>query len=90
MYFQKRQRKKGIVWTVYIEYKDIYGRKQTYSKGGFKTKKEAQKHGIQKENELQKGINIKTKKYTLNEVFNDYMNVVGYQKLSKNVVNPKF
>jgi integrase len=84
MYFQKRQRKKGIVWTVYIEYKDIYGRKQTYSKGGFKTKKEAQKHGIQKENELQKGINIKTKKYTLNEVFNDYMNVVGYQKLSKN------
>lgn len=86
MYFQKRQRKKGIVWTVYIDYKDIYGRKQTYSKGGFKTKKDAQKHGFEKQNELNKGIDIKGKKYTLNELFDEYMDVIGNTKLSTNSI----
>ena len=84
MYFQKRQRKKGIVWTVYIDYKDIYGRKQTYSKGGFKTKREAQEHGLKIENKILKGVDIKQKRYTLNEVFEDYMKIVGIRSLSSN------
>jgi len=84
MYFQKRQRKKGTVWTVYIEYKDIYGVKQRYSKGGFKTKKEAQKHGLEMESKLLKGVDIKQKRYTLNEIFDDYMKVIGCYKLSDN------
>lgn len=84
MYTEKRKTKKGWSHYVHIEYRDVYGRKQKYSKGGFKTKKEALEHGLRKENELLKGIDIKQKKYTLNEVYEDYMKVVGKFKLSPN------
>ena len=64
MFVRKRtskKAKKGYTWTVYIDYEDSYGVKQRYTKGGFQEKSEALNHGIEKQQELKQGIEIKLK-----------------------------
>ena len=67
MFVRKRtskKAKKGYTWTVYIDYEDSYGVKQRYTKGGFQEKSEALNHGIEKQQELKQGIEIKLKDET--------------------------
>ena len=80
MFVRKRtskKAKKGYTWTVYIDYEDSYGVKQRYTKGGFQEKSEALNHGIEKQQELKQGIEIKLKDKTFSEVYLEYMDVEG-------------
>ncbi len=73
MRIEKRTAKKaknGFTYRVKIDYVDEYGIKQTYSKSGFPTKKEARAHGLEIEHELQtKGTLKKECAKTLNDCF---------------------
>lgn len=62
MRIEKRKAKKaknGFTFRVKIDYTDEYGIRQTYSKSGFATKKEARAHGIEIEHELQTNGSLK-------------------------------
>ena len=90
MFVRKRtskKAKKGYTWTVYIDYEDSYGVKQRYTKGGFQEKSEALNHGIEKQQELKQGIEIKLKDRTFNEVYLEYMEVEGRFKYTHNTVD---
>lgn len=55
MRFEKRPAKKsksGYTWRVSFEYRDIYHHKQTHTKSGFKTKREAELYALAKQKEL--------------------------------------
>lgn len=87
MRFTQRKAKKsksGYTWTVRFDYINMYGQKDNYSKGGFATKKEARQHGLEMQEQLNRGIDIKQKKATINELFTDYMEVIGKNELARN------
>ena len=89
MFVRKRtskKAKKGYTWTVYIDYEDSYGVKQRYTKGGFQEKSEALNHGIEKQQELKQGLDIKQNNKTFNEVYLEYMKVEGEFKYSHNTL----
>lgn len=89
MFVRKRTSKKaekGYTWTVYIDYEDSYGVKQRYTKGGFQEKSEALNHGIEKQQELKQGIEIKLKDKTFSEVYLEYMDVEGKFKYTHNTM----
>lgn len=89
MFVRKRtskKAKKGYTWTVYIDYEDSYGVKQRYTKGGFQEKSEALNHGIEKQQELKQGIEIKLKDKTFSEVYLEYMDVEGKFKYTHNTM----
>lgn len=77
MSIRKRESKKaknGYVFEVFIKYVDYAGNKKRISKSGFLTKKEAQIYEAEKKKEISENVNIKTKKYTFNDIFNLYIN----------------
>ena len=89
MFVRKRtskKAKKGYTWIVYIDYEDSYGVKQRYTKGGFQEKSEALNHGIEKQQELKQGIEIKLKDKTFSEVYLEYMDVEGKFKYTHNTM----
>lgn len=73
MRIEKREAKKaknGFTYRVKINYVDEYGIKQTYTRSGFATKKEARAHGVEIEHELQtKGTLKRENPKTLNDCF---------------------
>ncbi|CDD51767.1 putative uncharacterized protein [Firmicutes bacterium CAG:308] len=70
-----RKFKHGGSYQVYFNYEDC-GLKKRYSKGGFKTKREAQAHETEMKNEILKNGKPKPKeKKTLNEVYKEFMEV---------------
>lgn len=76
MAIRKRDSKKtknGYVFEVYITFKDSAGKRKRITKSGFLTKKEAQAYEAEQLKLLDNQINIKTKKYTLNEMFDLYI-----------------
>lgn len=81
MAIRERRGKKGITYQVYIRYKDKFGVDRSYSKSGFLKKREAIRHEneilikIEKEDVLLKKPNL-----TFNEVFYEYMKIVGVKK----------
>lgn len=79
---EKRKVKQGFHYTVRISFTNKQLKEHT--KGGFKTRKEARNYLLEKEHELENNININAKRAILNTIFDDYMNVVGKQKLSDN------
>lgn len=84
MYFQKKtskKDKKGYKWIVKFYYTDENGSKKRFSKGGFNSKAEAEKYGIEKLNEIQKNCGrIVKDKLTFDDVFEEYMEVEGKYK----------
>lgn len=76
MRIEKRAAKKaknGVTYRVKIDYEDEYGVKQTYSKGGFATKKEARIHGEEMDYKLRNGLYKKESNKTLAECFLEAM-----------------
>lgn len=84
MYFQKKaskKDKKGYRWIVKFYYTDENGEKKRFSKGGFNSKTEAEKYGIEKLNEIEKNCGRFAKtNLTFDEVFEEYMEVEGKYK----------
>lgn len=68
---KSKKAKKGITYRVYFNYKDKYGRPQTYSKSGFLTKTKAQDHEKLIYAKIIDGTLINADK-TFGEVFNEY------------------
>ncbi|WP_305209241.1 site-specific integrase [Dubosiella newyorkensis] len=89
MRIERREAKKaknGYTYRVKINYIDEYGIKQTYSKGGFETKKEAHAHGVEIEHELQtKGTLTKKCKKTLNDCILEAMELEK-KRLARNSI----
>ena len=88
MFARQRKSKKaksGFTWTIYIDYVDSSGMKKRYTKGGFKTKKEALEHGgvIEQHLKLNNGELFENKK-TFNQIYDEYMEIEGKYKYSKN------
>lgn len=81
-----KRAKSGYTYRVKINYVDEYGIKQTYSKSGFETKKEARAHGVEIEHELQtKGVLQKDTLKTLNDCFLESMELEK-NSLSRNTI----
>ncbi|MEG0361816.1 MAG: tyrosine-type recombinase/integrase [Longicatena sp.] len=71
----------GYTWQLYFYYKDEYGVTTRYSKSGFKTKKEALDHEVEKKNEIAVTGRLQREfKKTFNQVFEEYMDVIGKAK----------
>ena len=87
MSIRKRASKKalsGYTYQVYFPYVDSMGVHRTYTKGGFKTKKEATTHEAIKRHELlEYGDMLANRDITFNEVFEEYMDVEGKKKYAK-------
>lgn len=72
MRFDKRKSKKsksGYTWRVVFDYKDRYGIRQTYSKSGFPTKKQAETHGLQAQKDLASGLDPGGRTKTVAEIY---------------------
>ena len=83
MSIRERKGKKGATYQVYFPYKNELGVTCTYRKGGFKTKKEAKTHETLIKAQIAKDGFLKIEcKLTLNEVFNDYYNLIKKKDLS--------
>lgn len=86
MRFDKRDSKKvkkGYTWRVTFDYKDQYGISKRYSKSGFETKKDAEKHARKKLAELEKGRNVASQDKRLDEVYEEWLDVgAGKLRLS--------
>lgn len=67
-------RKRNDKWEYRIRYKEMGKYKET-SKGGFKTKKEAQLAAAKIEEKLVNGSNIQDGKITFNEYLYEWLNV---------------
>lgn len=88
MRIEKRAAKKaknGVTYRVKIDYEDEYGVKQTYSKGGFATKKEARIHGEEMDYKLRNGLYKKESNKTLAECFLEAMELEK-DKLARSTV----
>lgn len=87
MSIRKRKGKKGDTYQVYFPYENELGVTCTYRKGGFKTKKEAEKHETLLKAQILKDGYLKVEcKLTLNEVAKEYFELVAKTKLSKNTL----
>lgn len=83
MSIRERKGKKGATYQVYFPYKNELGVTCTYRKGGFKTKREAKTHETLIKAQIAKDGFLKIEcKLTLNEVFNDYYNLIKKKDLS--------
>lgn len=91
MRIEKRNAKKaknGFTYRVKIDYFDEYGIKQTYSKSGFATKKEARAHGVEIEHELQtKGTLKKECAKTLSDCFLEAMELEKHHLARTTVIH---
>ncbi len=90
MYTLKRKSKKfksGFSWSVRFNYEDSYGIVKQFSKSGFETKKQALDFGTKKKMELEEngGILYNIDK-TFNEVYEEYMEVEGFQKYAPSTI----
>ena len=87
MSIRERKGKKGATYQVYFPYKNELGVTCTYRQGGFKTKREAKTHEtlvkaqIEKDGFLKQECNL-----TLDQVFNDYFELVTTKGLSPNTL----
>ena len=87
MSIRERKGKKGVTYQVYFPYKNELGVTCTYRKGGFKTKREAKTHEtlvkaqIEKDGFLKQECNL-----TLDQVFNDYFELITKKGLSTNTL----
>ena len=87
MSIRERKGKKGVSYQVYFPYKNELGETCIYRKGGFKTKREAKTHEtlvkaqIEKDGFLKQECNL-----TLDQVFNDYFELVTTKGLSLNTL----
>ncbi|WP_317395424.1 tyrosine-type recombinase/integrase [Faecalicoccus pleomorphus] len=82
-----KKAKSGFTWTVYLDYTDSCGIKQRYSKGGFKTKKEALEHGGEIQQKLSlNGGELYLCERTFNEVFEEYLEVEGKYKYASSTM----
>lgn len=87
MSIRERKGKKGVTYQVYFPYKNELGITCTYRKGGFKTKREAKTHEtlvkaqIEKDGFLKQECNL-----TLDQVFNDYFELITKKGLSTNTL----
>lgn len=87
MYFEKvpaKKSKKGYVWRVVFSYTDVYGSKRKYSKSGFTTKAEAEKHGIMKEQELTK-TGLLSSDITIEQAYREWIDL-NASRLADNTV----
>lgn len=102
LHIEKREAKKaksGYTYRFIATYTDNYGTRQTKKKGGFKTKKEAQIAGEDFLHEIKKGIMPDASKKTLDDVWNDYLeleankitegSLYNYKNVYKNYIQPE-
>ena len=75
-------RKRGITWTFQITTKDEEGNRKHISKGGFKTKKEAQIEAAKIETKIADGSYFEDKDLNVGQFFAEYLN--NYCKLKMN------
>ncbi|MHA2893276.1 site-specific integrase [Bacillus cereus] len=76
-------RKRNNKWEYRIRYKEMGKYKET-SKGGFKTKKEAQLAAAKVEAQLAKGMNVSNKQLTFNDYMYDWL-----ETYKKDIVSPR-
>lgn len=99
MRFDKRESKKaksGYTWRVTFDYNDQYGARKRHSKSGFSTKKEAQAYAVKTLDELEKGVQPKTKGVKLDTVFEEWLaitplrenTVTAYTSSYRNHISP--
>lgn len=82
-----KRSKTGFTWTIYVDYVDSNGIKKRYTKGGFKTKKEALEHGHVIQNQLDNNGGCLTQNNkTFNEVFEEYLKVEGNYKYASTTI----
>ena len=82
-----KKTKSGYTYQVYFPYVDSMGVRRDYFKGGFITKKDAQTHEAIKRNEIATYGDLYTNtSKTFNEVFEEFMDVEGYQSYSKSTI----
>lgn len=87
MSIRKRKGKKGDTYQVYFPYENELGVTCTYRKGGFKSRKEAEKHETLLKAQILKDGYLKVEcKLTLNEVFNDYFELKKLKNLSRSTL----
>lgn len=87
MSIRERKGKKGVSYQVYFPYKNELGVTCTYRKGGFKTKKEAKAHETLMKAQIEKDGFLKQEcKLTLDQVFNDYFELITKKGLSSNTL----
>ncbi len=85
MSIRERKGKKGVSYQVYFPYKNELGVTCTYRKGGFKTKKEAKTHETLVKAQIEKDGFFKQEcKLILDQVFNDYFELITKKGLSTN------
>lgn len=75
--FQKYTTKQGQMWMFKMDtgINPLTGKRQTTTRRGFKTKKEAQSSAAQLEQELANGILINNNNLTFNDVFNQWFTI---------------
>lgn len=82
---------KGVSYQVYFEYTDKYGDKQTYIKGGFYKKRDAENHETLKKAELiQTGDIYTNSPITLDEAFDLYIESAELKKSTKQMYTGKY
>lgn len=86
-----KKTKRGVTYQVYFDYKDRYGQKKTYVKGGFEKKKDAINHEtLMKAELLDKGTIFKDKGLTLDEVFELYIQSIKVKKITKQTYENRY
>lgn len=87
MSIRERKGKKGVSYQVYFPYKNELGITCTYRKGGFKTKREAKTHETLVKAQIEKDGFLKEEcKLILDQVFNDYFELITKKGLSTNTL----
>lgn len=86
---RERKNKNGTSFQVYIRYVDKHGRKRSYSKSGFPGIRLAQRHEREVLNLIESGKAeiLVHKNVTFNEVFLEYMEVVGKHRYAISTYN---
>ena len=86
---RERKNKNGTSFQVYIRYVDKHGRKRSYSKSGFPGIRLAQRHEREVLNLIESGKAeiLVHKNVTFNEVFLEYMEVVGEHRYAISTYN---
>lgn len=90
MSIRKRKGKKGDTYQVYFPYENELGVTCTYRKGGFKTKKEAEKHETLLKAQILKDGYLKVEcKLTLNEVAKEYFELAKAKGLARETLQTR-
>lgn len=85
---KSKKAKCGYTYRVQVPYVNDYGKKAWTGKSGFATMKEAKQYAKQMELEIEKNGGVYSNKtYTVNDLYEDYMKVVGAYKYSRSTIN---